>query len=177
MCFVIIDTLYFFFCFFFFFFLFFWWDNCTLDYSQIQRCICALVQALKKIIIIIISGIYKAHLISQRTSQCASLLLRYQENHHNHFASTREQLAKCMPHRHLDCNIFHEWYLPDTLRWTRQMRVKCLAQANNRRVTSQSNFFGPVQISSRGPRALKDSAPTNCATVPLKTEYPLKNAD
>ena len=45
------------------------------------------------IIIIVISGIYKAHLISQRTSQCASLLLQYQENRHNHFASTREQLA------------------------------------------------------------------------------------
>ena len=58
------------------------------------------------IIIIIISGIYKAHLISQRTSQCASLLLGYQENRHNHFASNREQLAKCMPYRHLDCNIF-----------------------------------------------------------------------
>ena len=66
------------------------------------------------IIIIIISGIYKAHLISQLTSQCASLLLRYQENRHNHFASTGEQLARCMPYRHLDCNTFPRtippWY-------------------------------------------------------------------
>ena len=58
-------------------------------------------------IIIIISSIYKAHYISQRTSQSPSLLLWYQENRHNHFASTREQLAiKCMSYRHLHCNIF-----------------------------------------------------------------------
>ena len=105
--------------------------------------------------IIIISSIYKAHLISQRTSQCASLLLRYQENCYNQFASTREQLAKCMPFWYLHCNISNKWYLPDALRWMRQMRVKCLAQAHNTRNQSVVtwNFFGSVQISIWGPSA------------------------
>ena len=97
------------------------------------------------VITIIISGIYKAHLISQRTSQCASLLLRYQENRHNHFASTRLQLAKRMPYRHFIVIFSHERYLSDALRYTRQMRVKCHAQVHNTRISKHDDIFGLVQ--------------------------------
>ena len=44
---------------------------------------------------IMISGIYKVHLISHQTSQCANLLLWYQENRHNHFGSTIVYCVLC----------------------------------------------------------------------------------
>ena len=34
------------------------------------------------------------------------------------------QLAKCTPYQHLDCNIFHDWYLSDALRSTKQLRLR-----------------------------------------------------
>ena len=76
--------------------------------KQVQSKIIIAANSVVEIIMIkiMISGIYVAHLISHRTFQCVSLLLRYQENHHNHFTSTRLQLAKCEPYWHLDCNIF-----------------------------------------------------------------------
>ena len=38
----------------------------------------------------------------------------------------RVLLAKCTPHQHLDCNISHDRYLPDTLRSTKQFRLSIL---------------------------------------------------
>ena len=124
---------------------------------------------------IIISRIYKAHLISQRTSQCASLLSRYQENRHNHFASTREQLAKCMPYLHLDSNIFPRTMPPwcAQVNETNENKVPCLNTQHASPVScNMMIFFGFVQISIWGPIALKASALTNWATVPLN-EGPL----
>ena len=105
------------------------------------------------------SSIYKAHLILQRTSQCASLLLQCQENRHNHFASNWEQLAKCMPYQHLDCNIFPRMISP----WCAQVNETTSPSTQHALPVSRNMriFFGSVQILIRGPLALKASALTN----------------
>ena len=43
----------------------------------------------------------------------------------------RVLLAKCTPHQHLDCNISHDRYLPDTLRSTKQLRLSILPKDTN----------------------------------------------
>ena len=60
-------------------------------------------------------------------------------------------LAKCAQYQQLDCNISHDWYLPDALRSTKQLRLSILSNDTNMLAVAMLELavYSPIAFNER----------------------------